>query len=260
MLKITSPQNPKIKLAQKLFKSRERKREDLILIEGYGEINLALESGVIIDTLFFCPDFAGNKKINEKITDDKVLELNKDLFSKIAYRDNPDGFVALAKAKRLKLDEIKLSKNPLVIILEKVEKPGNLGAILRSADAAGVDAVILADPQTDIYQPNVVRASLGTIFSVPVAVATNSEVLDWLRKNKIKSYAAIVGAKINYTKADMSGAAAIIVGTEHDGLSKFWQDNTDVSISIPMRGKIDSLNASVSTAIVLFEAVRQREK
>ena len=260
MIKITSPQNPKVKLAQKLFKSRERKKEDLILIEGGSEIDLAIAAGVTIDTLFFCPDFASSKKINAKIADDKVLELNKDLFSKIAYRDNPDGFIALAKVKRSQLDEIKLSKNPLVIILEKVEKPGNLGAILRSADAAGVDAVILADPQTDIYQPNVVRASLGTIFSVPVAVATNSEVLDWLRSNKIKSYAAIVGAKVNYTKADLSGAVAIIVGTEHDGLSKFWQDNTDVSISIPMRGKIDSLNASVSTAVILFEAVRQRNK
>ena len=259
MIKITSPQNPKIKLAQKLFKSRERKKEDLILIEGYSEINMAIESGVAIDTLFFCPALASSKKM-KKIADDKILELDKDLFSKISFRDNPDGFVALAQAKRLKLDEIKLSKNPLVIVLEKVEKPGNLGAILRSADAAGVDAVILADPRTDIYQPNVIRASLGAIFSVPVAVAGNDEVLAWLKNNKIKSFAAIVGAKINYTKADMSGAAAIIVGTEHEGLSEFWQKNTDVSVSIRMSGKIDSLNASVSTAVILFEVVRQRKK
>lgn len=259
MIKITSPQNPKIKLAQKLFKSRERKKEDLILIEGYSEINMAIESGLVIDTLFFCPSLASSKKIN-KVADDKILELDKDLFSRISFRDNPDGFVALAQVKRKKLDEIKLSKNPLVIVLEKVEKPGNLGAVLRSADAAGVDAVILADPRTDIYQPNVIRASLGAIFSVPVAVANNDEVLDWLKQNKIKSFAAIVGAKINYTKADMSGAAAIIVGTEHEGLSDFWQKNTDVSVSIPMAGKIDSLNASVSTAVILFEVVRRRSK
>lgn len=259
MTKITSPQNPKIKLAQKLFKSRERQKEDLILIEGNQEINLAIESGIIIDTLFYCPDFKKNKKI-KNIAEDKIIELNKDLFVKISYRDNPDGFLALAKPRRLKLTEIKLSKNPLVIVLEKVEKPGNLGAILRSADAAGVDAVILADPQTDIYQPNVVRASLGTIFSVQVATAKNENVLNWLKTNKIKSLAAVVGAKLNYTQTKMSDAAAIVIGTEHDGLSKFWQDQASEKIMIPMAGKIDSLNASVSTAIILFEAVRQRTK
>lgn len=258
MIKITSLQNPKIKLAQKLFKSRERKKEDLILIEGCSEINLAIESGVMIDTLFFCSVLAQEKKINKEVQPDKILELDKELFAKIAYRDNPDGFLALAKVKRLKLEEIKLSKKPLVIVLEKVEKPGNLGAILRSADAAGADAVILADPQTDLYQPNVIRASLGTIFSIPVATASNQEVLQWLYDKKIKSFAAIVGAKVNYTKADMSDATAIVIGTEHEGLSKFWQDNADVSVGIPMRGKIDSLNASVSTAVILFEAVRQR--
>lgn len=258
MIKITSLQNPKIKLAQKLFKSRERKKEDLILIEGCSEINLAIESGVMIDTLFFCPALAQDKKINKEIPGDKILELDKELFSKIAYRDNPDGFIALAKVKRLKLNEIKLSKKPLVIVLEKVEKPGNLGAILRSADAAGVDAVILADPQTDLYQPNVIRASLGTIFSVPVATASNPEVFQWLHDKKIKSFAAVVGAKLKYMQADMSHPSAIVIGTEHEGLSDFWQDNADVGIGIPMRGKIDSLNASVSTAVILFEAVRQR--
>ncbi len=257
MIKITSPQNPKIKLALKLFKSRERKKEDLILIEGEAEITMALDSGVAINTLFFCQAFSQQQKFSQ-INDDKILEINKDLFAKISFRDNPDGFIALAKIKRLKLDEIKLSKNPLIIVLEKVEKPGNLGAILRSADAAGVGAVILADPRTDIYQPNVIRASLGTIFSVPVSTATNEEVLTWIKKNKIKSFAAIVGAKLKYVQADMSRPTAIIIGTEHEGLSRFWQDNADVSISIPMHGKIDSLNASVSAAVILFEAVRQR--
>jgi RNA methyltransferase, TrmH family len=259
MIKITSPQNPKIKLAQKLFKSRGRQKEDLILIEGYSEITLAIESGVIIDTLFYCPVLGKNKKV-ETIAGDTILELGEDLFTKISYRDKPDGFIALARPKRLKLTDIKLSNNPLVIVLEKVEKPGNLGAILRSADAAGADAVILADPQTDIYQPNVVRASLGTIFSIQVATATNEDVLNWLKNNKIPSMAAIVGAKLNYTQTDMSRATALVVGTEHDGLSKFWQDRADKKITIPMAGKIDSLNASVSTAVILFEAVRQRSK
>ena len=257
MIKITSLQNPKIKLAQKLFKSRERKKEDFILIEGYGEITMAIESGVVIDTIFYCPFFARNTMM-AKAEENKILELTKDLFTKISYRDNPDGFIALAKTRRLTLDKIKLSKNPLVIVLEKVEKPGNLGAILRSADAAGADAVVLADPRTDIYQPNVIRASLGTIFSVPVVATTNEAVLAWLKKNKIKSFAAIVGAKLKYVQADMSRPSAIVIGTEHEGLSEFWQDNADVGVSIPMQGKIDSLNASVSTAVILFEAVRQR--
>ncbi|HOZ55714.1 MAG: 23S rRNA (uridine(2479)-2'-O)-methyltransferase [Parcubacteria group bacterium ADurb.Bin316] len=259
MIKITSSQNPKIKLAQKLFKSRERKKEDLMLIEGVAEITMAIESGVVIDTLFYCPAF-GRQQILNQVKEDNVLELNRDLFTKISFRDNPDGFIALAKTKRLRLDEIKLSKNPLVIVLEKVEKPGNLGAILRSADAASADAVILADPRTDIFQPNVIRASLGTIFSVPVATATNDDVLAWLKKNTIKSFAAIIGAKSIYTKVEYTKPSAIIVGTEHEGLSQFWQKNTDEEVSIPMAGKIDSLNASVSTAVILFEAVRQRNR
>ena len=254
---ITSAQNPKIKEIIRLRKPRERRKENLIIIEGRQEIELARQAGLEIVELFYCQDFAGSKKI-AGLSEEIITPVVPAVFEKISYRENPDGFLALARPKYLELEKIKLSKNPLVIILESLEKPGNLGAILRSADAAGADAVIVANPKTDIYNPNVIRASLGTVFTNQVAVASTEEARNWLAKNKIKSLAATPEAKKIYTEADYKGAVAIIMGEEHPGLSKDWLEKVDEKIKIPMRGKIDSLNVSASTAIILFEAVRQR--
>ena len=254
---ITSVQNERIKEIIRLRKPRERRKQDLIIIEGKQEIELAHQAGLEIVELFYCQDFANSKKI-AGLPEEKLAPVVPAVFQKISYRENPDGFLALAKPKYLELSKIKLNKNPLVIILESLEKPGNLGAILRSADAAGVDAVIVADPKTDIYNPNVIRASLGTVFTNQVAAASTEEARNWLAKNKIKSLAATPEAKKIYTEADYKGAVAIIMGEEHPGLSKDWLEKVDEKIKIPMRGKIDSLNVSASTAIILFEAVRQR--
>jgi len=254
---ITSVQNERIKEIIRLRKPRERRKQDLIIIEGKQEIELAHQAGLEIVELFYCQDFANSKKI-AGLPEEKLAPVVPAVFQKISYRENPDGFLALAKPKYLELSKIKLNKNPLVIILESLEKPGNLGAILRSADATGADAVIVANPKTDIYNPNVIRASLGTVFTNQVAVASTEEARNWLAKNKIKSLAATPEAKKIYTEADYKGAVAIIMGEEHPGLSKDWLEKVDEKIKIPMRGKIDSLNVSASTAIILFEAVRQR--
>ena len=256
---ITSAQNSKIKEIIKLQKPRERKECGLVIVEGYQEILMALGAGFEIERLFFCPDLAGKKRI-EKIEDDRTISVVPAVFKKIAYRENPDGFLALVKSKVLKLDEVKLSKNPLVIVLESVEKPGNLGAILRSADAAGADAVIISDQRTDIYNPNVIRASLGTVFTNQVAVSSAKEIQKWLSKNKIKSLATTPEADKIYTEVNYKGGIAVVMGEEHKGLSEEWLKKADEKIKIPMAGKIDSLNVSVSTAIILFEAVRQRTK
>jgi len=254
---ITSAQNPKIKEIIKLQKPRERKEGGLIIVEGYQEILMALGAGFEIEKLFFCPDLAG-KKVIEKMGDSKIISVASGVFKKIAYRENPDGFLALVKSKILKLNEIKLSASPLVIVLESVEKPGNLGAILRSADAAGADAVIISDQRTDIYNPNVIRASLGTIFTNQVVISGAKEIQKWLSKNKIKSLAATPEADKIYTEVNYKGGMAIVMGEEHKGLSQTWLKEAEEKIRIPMAGKIDSLNVSVSMAIILFEAVRQR--
>jgi len=255
---ITSTQNPKIKEIIKLRKANKRKKEDLIVIEGQKEVSLALEAGIVIDNLYFSEELAKDKKL-AGIDKEKIINVEKNVFEKISLRDNPDGFLVLARAKYLELEKIKLSKNPLVVILESVEKPGNLGAILRTADATQVDAVIITDSRTDIYNPNVIRASLGTVFTNNIVICDTEECLAWLKKNKIKSLATTPDAKKIYTDIDYTSPSAIVIGTEHDGLSDKWLDAVDQKIKISMKGKIDSLNASVSTAVVLFEIVRQRK-
>jgi len=256
---ITSAQNERIKEIIRLRKPRERRKQDLIIIEGRQEIELARQAGLEITEVFYCQDFAGNKKI-ASLPEEKLASVIPAVFEKISYRENPDGFLALAKPKYLELGEVKLSKNPLIIILESLEKPGNLGAILRSADAAGADAVIVADSKTDIYNPNVIRASLGTVFTNQVAVSGGEEIKKWLKDKKIKSFAATPEAEKLYTEVNYKGAVAFIMGEEHPGLSKDWLDAAKEKIRIPMAGKINSLNVSVSTAIILFEAIRQRNK
>jgi len=274
MLKIDSLQNEKIKNVVKLREAgRERKKQGLFLIEGNREINLALKGGPIksggagagqfngagveIVNLFYCQDYI---KQELAIDEEKLIEVSKKVFDKISYRENPDGFLAVAKIKELRLKNIKLSPRPLIIVLEAVEKPGNLGAVLRTADAAGADAVIINDPKTDIYNPNVIRASQGTVFTVPTVIGSVKETIKFCKNNKIKILATTPEAKTEYIRADYRQGCAIVMGAEDKGLSKKWLESADEKIKINMRGQIDSLNVSVSTAIILFEALRQREK
>lgn len=258
MIIIKSLQNEKIKNIVKLRDSnRERKSAGLFIVEGYREISLALKAGVEIENLFYCQDYI---KRELAVDEEKLIEVDKKVFQKISGRENPDGFLATAKIKEKKLSNIKLSAKPLLIILEAVEKPGNLGAILRTADAAGADAVIINDPKVDIYNSNSIRASQGTVFTVPAAVSSVEETIEFLRKNKIKIFATTPAAKKEYTKVDFTSGCAIIMGAEDKGLNESWLKAADEKIKIKMRGQIDSLNVSVSTAVVLFEALRQRGK
>ncbi len=262
MEKISSLQNPKIKNINKLAsKARERKEQGLFIIEGAREITLALEGGYMLDSVFVCPELFTKTDyphvldtINPKI----LFGVSPEVFDKIAYREGSDGLLALAKPKSHDLQDLLLPEDPFIIILEAVEKPGNLGAILRTADAAPADAVIICDPHTDMYNPNVVRSSVGCLFTVQTAICSNREALDFLNNKNIRSYAAELNAAEFYQNVNFCPASAIIMGTEADGLSPFWLEHACSRIKIPMRGKIDSLNVSVSTAILTFEAMRQR--
>ncbi len=257
---ITSIQNPKVKSLLALEKPRERRRQQLFIIEGKKEIGLALQAGYKIGNLFYCVDIFPERDLQSLRIEDKFLvPVTKDVFDKIAVRENSGGVIAVAEMKTFRLEEIKLSKTPLVLVLESVEKPGNLGAILRTSDAAGVDAVIICDPQTDFYNPNVVRSSLGCIFTKQVASATSEETIAWLKKNKISIYCTYLKASKPYHAADFKISCAIVMGTEATGLSDIWVKNSYANIIIPMQGKIDSMNVSTAAAVVVFEAVRQRK-
>jgi len=259
-MNITSVNNLQIKNLIKLRKSVERKKQGLIIIEGHHELEIAVMSGLQIKDLYYSKNFnKSNLTIPDSLNQNKI-EVSENVFEKIAFRENPDGFLATAVLPKTDLNQIKLKKNSLVIVLEAVEKPGNLGAILRTADAVGADAFIISDPKTDIYNQNVIRSSLGTVFSNQIGAGANTEVLEWLHANKIKTIAATPDTDKIYTNSDFRGPAAIIIGTEHEGLSDFWLTQADEKIKIPMNGKIDSLNASVSAGVILFEAFRQRAK
>lgn len=259
MKKIASLQNPQIKGIKRLRKSSERKEKNKILIEGHKEIQLAQDSGLVLETLVFSPEFAKDKSPDTLLTRE-VIEVSPAVFKSIAYREHPDGFLGVAKPQYLALGDIKLSDSPLLVVLETVEKPGNLGAILRTADAVKADAVIICDSQTDIYNPNVIRASLGTIFTNQVVAGITANTIEWLREKGIRAYATTPDTNKIYTDAEYLGPSAIIIGAEHDGLSQDWLKAAYQKIKIPIRGKIDSLNASVSAAVVLYEVLRQRSK
>jgi TrmH family RNA methyltransferase len=258
---INSLNNQKIKDLVKLKKASERKAQKLIIIDGIREIELAKQSGLEIMELFYCPELIKKEvKYFFNIDREKITEVSEAVFLKICYKENPDGYFAIAKIKLLKLEAIKLSKNPLVIILEAVEKPGNLGAILRTSYAVGADLIIINDSQTDIYNPNVIRASEGFVFNKPVVVCSVEETIKWLKENKVLSYAAATTGKNNYTKEKMDMPLAIVLGSEANGLSDKWLKKADKLVKIPMVKGIDSLNVSVSAAVLLYEALRQREK
>jgi len=257
--KIISTANPRIKNVLKLKeKSSERKQQDLIVVEGLREIQMAKENGYALKTLFVCDDIAGKKSKELVASAHHLVRISKEVFRKIAYRENSDGLLALIQPRHKRLNDLKLSAVPLLIILEAVEKPGNLGAILRTADASGIDAVIVCDAKTDIYNSNVIRSSIGCVFSKQVVAATSEEVMQFLKEKKIRSFAAALIAKHSYTDSDLSGSSAIVMGTEADGLSEQWLKGADEQIKIPMLGKTDSLNVSASCAVIVYEAVRQR--
>jgi TrmH family RNA methyltransferase len=253
--KIISLQNDRVKNLVKLQKSSERKSQHLILIEGWREIKQAVDNGFQIESLYL------NQAINLPEIDQhysRTILLSPQVFKKVAYRENTEGVIAIAKTKFHSFDSLKLRKNPLVIVLESVEKPGNLGAVLRTAEAAAVDAIFVCDPLTDIYNPNVIRSSLGCVFSVPVVVCRNQDAIKYLKEKKIRTYAAELKASKRYDLIDFSKPAAIILGTEATGLTQEWISAADERIIIPMLGSHDSLNVSVSAAILVFEALRQR--
>lgn len=265
---ITSAQNAKIKeLLALQEKSKERRKKGLFVVEGKREIIHCVEAGYEPHTFFICRDIITEKEFDSILgaveenfcgMTCQIIEIPQHLYDKVAYRGGTEGVIAEMHCKEMTLDSLKLKKNPLVVVLESVEKPGNLGAVLRSADASGVDAVIVCDPLTDMYNPNLIRSSIGAIFTVPVATATSEEAIAWLKNNGIKIYTAQLQDSEWYYDTDMKGGTAIVMGTEATGLTDVWRKAADAHIKIPMLGRLDSLNVSVSAAILMFEAVRQR--
>lgn len=256
---ITSNHNPKVKSLLALGKPRERKKQCLFIIEGRKEIRLALKAGYRVGNLFFCQDLIRFDELMELgLSEKALLPVTREVYDKIAVRENTGGVIAVAEQKTHLLDNLSLSDNPLLLVLESVEKPGNLGALLRTADAAGLDAVILCDPQTDLYNPNVIRSSIGCIFTMPVAVATSEETMDWLAGHHISFYGASLLASKPYYEQDFTQPSAIVMGTESKGLSDKWTRHSRGNIIIPMAGLADSMNVSTAAAVLVFEARRQR--
>ena len=289
---VTSAQNPKIKhLLQLQEKSKLRREEGVFVVEGRRELEHCLGAGFRVQTVFVCPEIAGDvasilraeaieNRIAPSISDcctqslqtawfsptsatpdcgnAAIIEVPEALYRKIAYRESTEGIVAEVTCKERRLEDLRLPENPLIVVLEAVEKPGNLGAVLRSADASGADAVIICDPLTDLYNPNLIRASIGAIFTVPTVAAPSAEVIPWLKAHGIRILTAQLQDSEWYYDTSMTGPTALVMGTESTGLTQPWRNAADAHIRIPMLGRLDSLNVSVSAAILLFEAVRQR--
>lgn len=260
-MRITSAQNPRLKAVANLHKRRQRDAEGLMLIEGGDELALALAAGVQPRTVLTCPELHRQPQPALRLPPGtELLELARPIFEKLAYRENPDGWLAVAPVPQRALTDLVLRQPPLLLVAEAVEKPGNLGAMLRTADAAGVDALIVCDPATDLANPNVVRASRGALFTVPVAQAGNTETLSWLKTQGVAVVAATPQAALPYTDADLRGPVAIVVGAEDTGLSAEWLAAADLQVRIPMSGKVNSLNVAASAALLVYEAVRQRTR
>ena len=256
--KITSARNERIRQVLELQeKSRTRRALGLFVVEGRRELEHCLEAGYELDSVFWCPEILPELP-QELIGDVPVSELTAELYGKIAYRGGTEGLVARVKARPHTLEDLALKDNPLIVVLESVEKPGNLGAVFRSADAAGADAVIICDPLTDLYNPNLIRSSIGGVFTVQSAVCDSASAISWLKARGMKILTAQLQDSSWYYDVDMKGGTAIVIGTEATGLTEQWREAADAHIRIPMLGALDSLNASVSAAILLFEAVRQR--
>jgi len=261
---IISPTNPRIKGLVRLRNRRERDRVGRFVIEGYRELTRALDGGVTVEELFVCPAlFVGDNEPalvgRAEATGTAIVTVSEEALRKASYRDRPEGLVAVARQFPTMVARVDLSGTPLVLVAEAIEKPGNLGTMLRTADAAGASGVIVADPTTDPFNPNVVRASLGTLFRVPLAVASSDEAVAALRGSGVTILAATPDGAMPHHAVDLTGPIAIAVGSEQYGLTEAWLDAADERIVIPMPGSVDSLNAAMAAGILLFEAVRQRQ-
>lgn len=260
---ITSIHNPRIKALAKLKKRSERDKQGVFLTEGYRPITRALAAGFHFDELYYSPEwFLG---VNEqKVLNTagkagaKLTEIGKEAFLKIAYRERPEGLLAIGKQWHTKLEDLKLSDNPFVIVVEAIEKPGNLGTILRSADATGAEAVIVCDAVTDLFNPNVVRASTGVLFTTPTVITDSETAIEYLRASHIKTFAATPAARELYTEIDLTGPIALVMGSEQFGLTNIWLQSADLPVKLPMAGIADSLNVSAATVAIAYEVVRQR--
>mgnify|MGYP006177070641 CR=1 FL=1 len=258
MKQITSVQNAFIKsLVQLQEKAKTRKETGTFLMEGKREIELALKGGYELETLLFLPELITAKEL-KALGGCDCIELSKEVYQKLAYRDTTEGILAVAKSKSHHLSDLKLSDNPLILVAEGIEKPGNLGALLRTADAANIDAVLIANPKSDLYNPNIVRSSVGCLFTNQIAVGTTEEVIAYLKMNKISIFSATLQNSNGYHIENYTTPTALVVGTEATGLTEPWRTQSTQNIIIPMQGAIDSMNVSVAAAILLFEAKRQR--
>ena len=270
---ITSAQNPKIKnLLLLQEKSKARREQGLFVVEGRRELEHCLEAGYNVRTLFVCPEIAGEETLPSallrnpvranatgSVSSPAVIEIPEALYCKVAYRESTEGIIAEVEFKERTLSDLVLPENPLIMVLEAVEKPGNLGAVLRSADAAGADAVLICDPLTDLYNPNLIRASIGAVFTVPTVACSSEEAIAFLQGRGIQILTAQLQDSSLYYNIDMRRGTALVMGTESTGLTDQWRKAASAHIRIPMLGRLDSLNVSVSAAILLFEAVRQRQ-
>ncbi|MBT8278665.1 MAG: RNA methyltransferase [Bacteroidia bacterium] len=257
---ISSLQNPMIKeLILIKEKSRARRRSGKFLIEGLREVSLAIKGGYTMQSILFNPSVISIEKVNDLIGNQtECIEVSNEVYERLAYRESTQGIIAVSEAKSFDLESISLSENPLILVAEAPEKPGNIGALLRTADAANVDAVIIANPKTDLFNPNIIRSSVGCVFTNTIATGSTEEIITFLKQHNINMYCASLQASIPYHTADFKSPTAIVVGTESTGLSASWIDNATQYIIIPMQGEIDSLNVSVSAGILIFEAKRQR--
>ena len=262
--KIDSPQNSTIKqLLQLKEKSRSRKKEKRFLIEGVLELQLALKAEYQVLDIYVCPSIIAldvfESTFKNWLSNINIIEVSAEVYSKLAYRVTTEGVIGVSVFKDTHVSMLQLkTDNPLILVAEAPEKPGNIGAILRTADAANVDAVIIANPKTDLYNPNVIRSSVGGVFTNNIATGSTTEIIEYLKSKKINIYGAILQSSISYHEQNFKESTAIVVGTEHDGLSKEWRENTTQNIIIPMSGSIDSMNVSVAVGILIFEAKRQR--
>jgi len=256
---IASVQNPFIKsLVLLQEKAKARKQSGTFLIEGKREIEIALKGGYEMETILFLPEIISEKETHNLSRTAELIEISKEVYQKLAYRDTTEGILAVAKSKSLQLSDLKLSENPLILVAEAPEKPGNIGALLRTADAANLDAVIIANPKSDLYNPNIVRSSVGCLFTNQIATGTTTEIIAFLKERKIDIYCATLQNSTSYHTQDYTTPTALVVGTEATGLTQEWRDAATQNIIIPMQGEIDSMNVSVAAAILIFEAKRQR--
>lgn len=263
MKQITSIQNQLIKdIFQLQEKSKARKKAGLFVIEGIREIEIAIKNDFEVYQLLICFDLFDADKLNNlkrklsNATD--LIEISKEVYQKIAYRESTEGVIAVAKTKDHSLATIQLPENPLIVVLESLEKPGNIGAVLRTADAANIDAVFIADPKTDLYNPNIVRSSVGAVFTNKIVTAASTEIINYFKNSNIAIYSAILQEAVSYYSVDFKQGSAIVMGTEATGLSDIWREESKANIIIPMEGQIDSMNVSVAAAVLIFEAKRQR--